>query len=165
MINRRILISGAAVLALATPMAASAASGKTVDLYGVQVSQALENAHGKTLPSGAKLAVGDYIIKTKKAYKGTASDHSSTSDGTVTTGCRLTKVVTQTEGTASCTASWSTDGSTLTAGTLTAPIQGPPKQFTLNIISGTGSFAGAHGTWTITKLNKNDNEIVVHLSA
>ncbi|HYB23964.1 MAG TPA: hypothetical protein VED41_09225 [Solirubrobacteraceae bacterium] len=165
MTNRRILISGAAALALAAPVAASAASGQTIDLYGVRVSQVLENTHGKTLPSNAKIAVGDYVVGTRNVYEGTPSDHSSTSDGTVTSRCRLTKVVTQTEGTASCTATWSRDGSTLTAGTLTESIQSAPKHFKLKIISGTGSFAGAHGTWTITKLSKKDNEIVVHLSA
>ena len=168
MTNRHILISGAAAVALAAPVAVSAASaapGQSIDLYGVPVSQVLQNAHGKTLPSNAKLAVGEYVVGTKKVYEGTPTDHSSTTDGTVTSHCRLTKVVTQDEGTASCTATWSKDGSTLTAGTLTDTIQSPPKHFTLKIISGTGSFAGAHGTFSVTRLANKYNEIVVHLSA
>ena len=165
--NRRILISGAAALALAAPFAAAAAasSPQTIDLYAVKVSQVLQNAHGKTLPHGTDLAVGEYLVGTKKAYKGTAGDHSSTADGTITTRCRLTKVVSQDNGTATCTGTWSVHGSTLTAGPITAGLQGPPKHFTIKIIRATGSFAGDHGIWTNTRLANKDNEIVLRLSA
>jgi hypothetical protein len=166
MTNRRILCSGAAALALAAPVAAaSAASGQIIHLYAVKVSQVLQNAHGKTLPHGTRIAVGDVIVGTKKVYEGTQANHSAATDGTITTRCRLTKVVSQDNGTASCTGTWRVHGSTLTAGPITAGLQGPPKHFTIKIIRATGSFAGDHGTWTNTRLANKDNEIVLRLSA
>jgi hypothetical protein len=165
MINRRILCSAAA-LALAAPVAATAAdAGQTIHLYAVKVSQVLENAHGKTLPPSTPLAVGEVVVGTKRAYEGTRANHSAATDGTITTRCRLTKVVSQDNGEASCTGTWSVGGSTLTAGPITASVQGPPKHFTMKIIRATGSFAGDHGTWTNTRLANKDNEIVLRLSA
>jgi hypothetical protein len=164
--KRRILISGVAALALAAPVAATAAgSAQTIDLYAVKVSQVLQNAHGKTLPHGTNLAVGEVVVGTKKVYEGTQAHHSTATDGTITTRCRLTKVVSQDNGTASCTGTWSVHGSTLTAGPITASVQGPPEHFTIKIIRATGSFAGDHGTWTNTRLANKDNEIVLRLSA
>jgi hypothetical protein len=166
MTNRRILCSGAAALALAAPVAAAAAgSAQTIDLYAVKVSQVLENAHGKPLPQGTGLAVGDVLVGTKKVYEGTQANHSAATDGRITTRCRLTKVVSQDNGKASCTGTWRVHGSTLTAGPITASLEGPPKHFTIKIIRATGSFAGDHGTWTNTRLANKDNEIVLRLSA
>ena len=171
MTNRRILISGITALGLAAPLLASTAStaaatsGRTIDLYGVTQSQVLQNAHRKAISPDTEIAVGDYIVKTKKVYKGTQGNHAAIGDGTVTTRCHVVKLVTQSKGTTACTATWSAGGSTLTAGPITAPFQGPQKHFTLNISNGTGTYAGAHGTWTVTRLNKNGNEFVLHLSA
>lgn len=164
--HRRIVCSGLATLALATPAAATAAgSAQTIDLYAVKVSSVLQNAHGKTLPQSTNFAVGDVILGTKKVYKGTQANHASATDGTITTHCRLTKVVSQDNGEASCTGTWSVAGSTLTAGPVTAGLQGPPEHFTINIIRATGSFAGDHGTWTNTRLANKNNNIVLKLSA
>ncbi len=166
MTNRRILCSGAAALALAAPVTAAAAgSAQTIHLYAVKVSQVLENARGKTLPPNTRLAVGEVVVGTKKVYKGTEVNHSTATDGTITTRCRLTKVVSQDNGEASCTGTWSVHGSTLTAGPITTNVQGPPKHFTMTILRATGSFAGDHGTWTNTRLANKNNEIVLLLNA
>ena len=162
----RILISSVAALALAAPVAATAASpAQTIDLYAVNVSQVLQNAHGKTLPHGTNLAVGEVVVGTKKVYEGTQAHHATATDGTITTRCRLTKVISQDDGTASCTGTWSVHGSTLTAGPITVSVQGPPTHFTIKIVRATGSFAGDHGTWMNTRLADKDNEIVLRLSA
>ena len=105
------------------------------------------------------------LVGTKRVYKGTKAKHSAATDGTITTRCRLTKVVSQDNGEASCTGTWSIGGSTLTAGPITISVQGPPKHFTIKIIRATGTFAGDHGTWTDTRLANKDNEIVLRLSA
>jgi len=164
--KRRILISGVAAMALAAPVAATAAGpAQTIDLYAVKGSQVLLSAHGMTLPHGTNLAVGEVVVGTKNVYQGTQAHHSTATDGKITTRCGLTTVVSQDNGTASCTGTWSVHGSTLTGGPITASIQGPPKHFTIKIIRATGSFAGDHGTWTNIRLAHKDNEIVLRLSA
>lgn len=162
MINRHIISSLAAMLvAIATTASALAASSSTLHVFTVKSSSKLLSKDGQALSPDSKLAVGDVVVSTKKAYAGTALHHAANAEGTVVTSCKLMQIISAGDVRATCTATMSLGSSTLTAETGTLNAADMPKHFTATTTGGTGRFSGDHGKWTVTRLNKLESDIEI----
>lgn len=134
-----------------------AGGSTTVHLYSVQEMSNLYSPDGKVVahPSTAP-TVGSYVVSTDTDYSGNHTAHSSTATGTDHLYCLVTKA----PATATCSAEIAyTNGSMLVSDNSTQNLESQQSGATMTfpITGGTGSYAGAHGTVTVTPVANSNN--------
>jgi hypothetical protein len=128
-------------------------SAATIHLYGVQASGGLYTPDGRLVanPSAAP-SLGSYVVGTDTDYDGSHAGHSSQAVGTDHLYCLITKA----PATGTCSAQFQLGSGMLISDHSTQDLSSN-QAMTFPITGGTGSYAGVHGTVTVTPVPGTSN--------